>query len=214
MKKLITILTILLLLNCSSTQLVESWKNPDIDTYEPYKVLIVGLTSDEAARQQFEKSLKSELEARGHEAVMSLNVLDNTLKNNKITEDELLAIESQLISDGFDTILFTKIIGVEDREAFLINYNTYDKTYRKFRDDYLMYQDVYYNSNYYDKYKIYHAETSMYCICPTKERELIWKGYININDPRSIKKTVKDYLGLALVVLEEEQLISAKAIKN
>ncbi len=25
----------------------------------------------------------------------------------------------------------------------------------------------------------------MYCICPTKDRELIWKGYINITGPQS-----------------------------
>ena len=42
MKKLLIIMMMLMLPCCSSTQLIESWKNPDIDTYEPYKILIVG----------------------------------------------------------------------------------------------------------------------------------------------------------------------------
>src|SRR5690554_7391732 len=42
----------------------------------------------------------------------------------------------------------------------------------------LIHQDVYYNPEYYEDYKLYHTETNMYCICPTKERELIWKGFI------------------------------------
>ena len=71
-----------------------------------------------------------------------------------------------------------------------------------------MYQDVFYNPEYYKEYTIYHAETSMFCICPTKDRELIWKGYIDITDPTNIEQTVKDYVRLAILVLEEEQLLN------
>ena len=90
------------------------------------------------------------------------------------------------------------------------------KTYREFKDEYLKHQNIFYNSDYYNQYKIYKAETSMYCICPTKDRELIWKGYINITDPQSqsIEKTVNDYIRLTMVVLEEEQLIKPILVKN
>ncbi|MEH6537177.1 MAG: hypothetical protein V7719_12340 [Psychroserpens sp.] len=214
MKKALITLIIALLMSCSSTQLVESWKNPDIDTYEPYKVLVVGLTSDEGAREQFEEKLKYELELRGSEVVMSLDVLDHTPKTDKMTEAELNTLESQLIADGFDTILFTKIVGVEDKIKYRKNDKGFDETYRKFKEEYLMYQDIYFNTDYYEEYTIYKAETSMYCICPTKDRELIWKGYINITDPQSIEKTVNDYVRLAIVVLEEEQLINRIVIKK
>jgi hypothetical protein len=213
MKNILLLVIAFLLFSCSSTQLVESWKNPNIDTYEPYKVLVVGLTSDEAARQQFEEKLKAELELRGAEVVISLTVLDNPNKT-KITETELDALETKLIEDGFDTILLTKIVGIEDKVAYRKNYKNYDETYRRFKDEYLMHQDIFYNYDYYEEFKIYKAETSMYCICPTKDRELIWKGYINITDPRSIEKTVNDYVKLALTVLEEEQLIKANETTN
>ena len=122
MKCSILMMTLLLLISCSSTQLVESWKNQDIEAYEPYKVLIVGLTSHEAARQQFEIKLKNEFKLRGYEAVMSQDVLDNTTKSDKMTEAQLNTLANQLVEDGFVTILLTKIIGVADRVAYCKNY--------------------------------------------------------------------------------------------
>lgn len=207
MKYLASFVFLLLLLNCSSTQLVESWKNPDIDNYEPTKVLIVGLTSDMSARKKFEKQLKKEFEKRDVIAVMSLDILKGDELNERMTEADLNALETQLILDEYDTILLTKIIGVDDRIAYRKDYGGYDETRRRFTEEYLMYQDIFYNPEYYREYTIYHAETSMYCICPTKDRELIWKGYIDITDPTNIEQTVKDYVRLAILVLEEEQLI-------
>tara|TARA_R110000751_G_scaffold138122_2_gene241713 strand:- start:786 stop:1442 length:657 start_codon:yes stop_codon:yes gene_type:complete len=208
MKKSISILLITFLMSCSSTQLVESWKNPDIETYEPYKVLVIGLTSDETARQQFEEKLKSELALRGYEAMVSFDVFDQAPNTDKMTVEDLDALESKLIADGFDTILLTKIVGVENKTPYRRDYKNYDETYRRFKDEYLKYQDISHNPDYYEEFQIYKAETTMYCICPTKDRELIWKGYINITDPRSIEKTVTDYVKLVIVVLEEELLIN------
>ncbi|MFD2915735.1 hypothetical protein [Psychroserpens luteus] len=208
MKKSISILLIAFLMSCSSTQLVESWKNLDIETYEPYKVLVIGLTSDETARQQFEEKLKSELALRGYEAMVSFDVFDKTPNTDKMTVEDLDALESKLIADGFDTILLTKIVGVENKTPYRRDYKNYDETYRRFKDEYLKYQEISHNPDYYEEFQIYKAETTVYCICPTKDRELIWKGYINITDPRSIEKTVTDYVKLVIVVLEEELLIN------
>ncbi|MGH1386743.1 hypothetical protein [Kordia sp.] len=203
-------ISVFLLTGCATTQLVDHWKNPSIDRYEPQKVLIVGLTSNVKAREKFEKKLKEELESRGSEAVTSLTIFDPSLRTEKMTTEEIKAIENKLIEDGFDTILLTKIIGVEDKIQYKQNYHGYDETYRKFSNEYLMYQDIYYNPEYYDSYTIYHSETSMYCICPTKDRELLWKGYIDIVDPTSIEESVNDYVYMAIAVLEREQLIKSK----
>ncbi len=214
MKRLLFILVLLVLtvISCTTTQLIDYWKNPDIERYEPQKVIIVGLTSNMEARQKYEKQLKEELELRGAEAVESLTLFDPSFRTEKMTEEALKTLEDKLIADGFDTILFTKIIGVEDIIAYKKNYHNYDETYRKFSDDYLQYQDIYYNPEYYDQYTIYHSETSLYCICPTKDRELIWKGYIDIVDPTSIDESVDDYVKLTIAVLEEQQLINPRTI--
>jgi len=208
MKHLFIILFSTLLLSCNSIELVENWKNPDIDSYQPYKVLVVGITSNNKARRKFEKQLKNELELRGATAVASIDFFDGSFRTEEMTEEELNTLENDLLKDGFDTILLTKIVGVEDKIAYKRNYDGYDESYIKFKQDYLMHQDIFYNPDYYEEYAIYHAETSMYCICPTKDRELIWKGYIDIVDPESINETIKEYVRLVIVVLEEQQLIN------
>jgi hypothetical protein len=191
---------------------VEHWKNPDIERYEPQKILIVGLTSKKEAREKFENQLKKELEKRGNTSVTSLDFFSSIAQTGKMTEAQLKIMENTLLEQGFDTILLSKIIGVENKIQYKENYNNYEETYRKFVDEYLMYQDIYYNPDYYDAYTVYHSETSMYCICPTKERELLWKGYIDIIDPASIDGSVTDFVYLAIAVMEHEQLIRTEAV--
>ena len=210
MKTIILSFLVFLCASCSTTQLVDTWKNPDIDTYTPTKVLVVGLTANISARQKFESILKEQLELRGSEAITSLEVFKPSIKTEKLTEEELMALENDLIRDGFDTIIFSKVIGVEDKIAYTNNDDIYDETYIKFKDDYLRYQDAFYNLGYYEEYTIYNAETALYCICPTKDRELLWKGYINIVDPQNIEATVNDYIKLLMAALEEEQLLDPK----
>lgn len=207
MKKIIIIALILSVMGCSETQLVDYWKNPEIDSYSPEKVLVIGLTSNAEARALFEIQLKTALEERGIEAERSTTFGVLSIENGKLSEEQLNKLESQLLGEGYDTILMSSVVGVEDKIAYKTNYDGYDETYKRFKEDYLRYQDVFYNPDYYDEYTIYHAETSMYCICPTKERELIWKGYINITDPRQISKTVDQYVNLVIVALDELNLL-------
>ena len=210
MKIIYLFLATTLLMGCTSTDLVGNWKNPDIDVFEPAKILIVGMTANTEARKKFENGLKKEYQSRGVEVVTSLELFDPTFTNVEKTEEELQAIEKQLVDDGFDSILFTKVIGVDTDYRLAQSYKDIDNTYKKFRDEYLSYQDIFYNPKYYEKFNTYHAETSLYCICATKERELIWKGYIDVFDPENVNKTVKDYINLVVFALEEQQLIGLK----
>jgi len=211
MQNLVLIGLVLFSFSCSTSDLVDNWKNPEIDTYHAGKVLIVGMTSNQEARKLFEDQLKAEYQARQIEAVASYRYFENSRKS----EDDLLVLEKQLLADGFDTILFSKIIGSETKERLSKSYRNVDNTYRKFRDDYYTNQDIYYNPAYYEQYPVYHAEASLYCICETKERELIWKGFIDITDPTNIKETVDDYVKLMVFILEEnELLIKKEAVKT
>ena len=59
MKKIAPLL-LLLCLGCSSASLVENWKNPDIVLFDAQKVLIVGMTQNQNARESFEAKLQKE----------------------------------------------------------------------------------------------------------------------------------------------------------
>lgn len=214
MKHFVILLICVFTFSCSTSELVDNWKNPDIDSYSANKVLIIGMTSNLEARLEFETQLQNEYTSRGIESVMSLDYLGAKFTSNTKTEADLKALESSLLDDGFDTILFTKVIGVEDKIVYKENYRKYDNTHKKFSEDYLKYQDAFYNPDYYEEYTVYNTETSMYCICPTKDRELIWKGYIDIIDPQSINETIEDYVSLVVVVLEEQQLVNPLFVED
>lgn len=199
---------------CSSAELVENWKNPDIVLFDADKVLIVGMTNNDKARTDFENALKEEFDDRGVEAMRSLDVFDVHFTDAKRTEKELDAFEESLLDKDFDAILLTKIVGSESRQSFKKTINQLYKSAGGFKDDYQRNQDIYYDDDYYENYPVYHAETSLYCICSGKERSLIWRGSIDIVDPRDIEKTVDDYVKLVVLALEEQDLIFRKDKDN
>ena len=204
------ILIALLFMGCSSAELVDNWKNPDIVIFDANKVLIVGMTSNSKAQKEFETKMKKHFSNRGVEAMRSLDVFDVEFTDSERSEEELDEVEQSLLDKDFDAILFTKILGSENKENFrkeMIDINRY---HDKFKDDYLSHQDIYYDENYYDEYKVYHAETSLYCICVGKERELIWRGIIDITDPSNIKSVIDDYIELVVLAMEEQDLIFHK----
>ena len=208
--KQLALLLMIALMGCSSATLVENWKNPDIVIFDANKVLLVGISSDQEARVSFESELKREFEKRKVEAIRSIDVFDINFTESERTEKELDEFEQQLLDKDFDAILLTKIIGSESRQRLKKSVNELYNSQDGFNEDYRRSQDIYYDDEYYDDYTVYHAETSLYCICFGKERSLIWRGSIDIMDPKDIEKTIDDYIELVIVAMKEQDLIFRK----
>ena len=206
MKKLL-LLSFVLLTGCSSISLVENWKNPDIVLFHANKVLLVGMVQNQNVRLDFEDHLKEEFEHRNVEAWRSLDVFDVSLTDSKKTEKELDAVERSLLDKDFDAILLTKITGSEDKENFIKSISRWEDHQLRFNDDYLEHQGIYYDENYYENFTVYHAETTLYCICEGKERAMIWRGIIDITNPNNIDKAINDYVKLVIEALENQDLI-------
>lgn len=209
MKKLV-LSFIIFLLGCSSVQIVSNWKNPDIVIFDAYKVLVVGMTPNEEGRELFETKMVREFKRSGVEAMRSIDLFDVTFTHSRRTETELDAVEEQLLARDFDAILFTKVLGSENRQSFRKRVSEVESYYGRFRDDYLSHQDIYYDADYYEEFTVYHAETSLYCICVGKERSLIWRSAIDVTDPQNIRRTVDDYVELVVVAMTEQDLIFHK----
>ncbi len=213
MKKL-AILMVLVLSGCSSIQLVENWKSPDIVIFDADKVLVVGMTQNKKARENFETRMTKEFTKRDIEAMRSLDLFDVEFTSSEKSEQEIDAVEDLLVERDFDAILFTKVTGYESKKTFMKKISEVDGIYGRFRDDYLEHQDIYYRDDYYDEFMVYHAETSLYCLCVGKERQLIWRGTIDITDPKDINKTIDDYIKLIVLALKEQDIIFRKEAKN
>ena len=209
MKKALALVA-LLFMGCSSSELVDNWKNPDIIIFDANKVLIVGMTANSKAQEEFETKMKRHFSKRGVEAMRSVDLFDVGFTDSERSEEELDDVEQSLLDKDFDAILFTKILGAENKETFRKEITDIDNFNAKFKDDYISHQDIYYDENYYDEYKVYHVETSLYCICVGKERQLIWRGIIDITDPSNTKKAIDDYIKLVVFAMEEQDLIFHK----
>lgn len=215
MKKIrVSTIIAVMLLACSSAEMVENWKNPDIVLFDANKVLIVGLTQNLEARENYETKLRDRFEQRGVDAMRSIDIFDVEFTSSERSEQELAEVEQQLLDKDFDAILFTKIVGVENVENHRRFLNSIDRYNENFDDDYLRNQNIYYEPDIYEDFTIYHAETSLYCICPGKERELIWRGSIDITDPVDIEKTIDDYIELVIMAMEDQDLIFRKETTN
>lgn len=209
----ILLISVLLLTGCSSTRLVTDWKNPDIVLFDANKVLIIGMTPNQDVRVKFETELQNKFTEYKIESFRSFDLFDVEFTSSEKTEKELSKVEQQLLDKDFDAILLTKILGVEDRQSFRKKIYELNRFMTSFKDDYLSHQTIYYEDDYYKRFKVYQAETSLYCICVGKERELIWQGRIDVTDPVNIEKSVDDYIKLIVVALKEQDIIFRKPLE-
>ena len=214
MKRIIFILP-LFLISCSSISLVSSWKSPDTVIFDANKVLIVGLTHDEEIRNDFESKIFAEFEKRDIESMRSIDMFDIEFTSAEKSENELDEFEQLLLDRDFDAILFTKVLGAENQTTLGQKIDKWvTSLYGTFHDDYLNNQRIYHENENHSEYVVYYLETSLYCICLDKDRELIWRGSFEATDPKKIGKAVEDYVKLVVIALEEQNLIFRQSFEN
>lgn len=203
----ILIILFFVLSGCTSTKLVNEWKSPDAINFEANKVLVIGLAQDLELRRQFEDQLTSKLEKKDVIAVRSVDFFEASFTDEKQSEEELNTIEQQLLDAGFDAILFSKVVGSENKVTLAQAIRNFDTDFGNFRVDYYESQDIFYGKTEYSSYTLYHAETNLYCICPEKERELLWSGNIDVIEASNRDKSVRDYVKTLVSLLEERSLL-------
>ena len=209
MKALLTLSAALALLvsGCSSVRLESSEKDSDIVLFHSNKLLVVGMSSDPASREAFESRLRDAFQARGVETVRSIDLFDVAFIESERSEQELDEFERQLLDRDFDAILLTKVIGSATRATLRKKIREVGESYDRFSEDYLLHQGIYFDRSYYELATDFYTETSLYCICEGKERDLIWRAGILISNPKNIDKVVSDYVGMLLKEMENLQLI-------
>ena len=208
MKTLAIIIGLLLITSCSSTRYVDSWKNNEVDSFQPKKMLVVGMTDNLTARKIFEQELKKELNLRNLNAFVSTDVFGKDFTGSKRSEDEIDNMIKKLSREGFDAVIITAVKGIDDKESYTTGYYTIGYHWRRFGRYYYRFQDVYYTPGYYENYKVYHVETSIYNITTDENKSLVWVGSFKIVNPQRISSTVNDYVEKIIAQLEKERIIT------
>lgn len=209
MKKiLLTLVIAVLATSCATTHLIHQYKDPETGFFESNKVFIIGLEGDFQLREQFEKSLVHAFEEENVRAVKSIDFFEDSFTKEKKTIEELNEIEKTLLNAEFDAILLTKVTGTEKRyytASMLHQFMTSNQTF----------EDYYYGNQYEylrekgkkEDYTVYTVETSLYCICPEKERQLLWRGEIEVTDTDNTKKNIHNFIKTLFKSLRNNDLI-------
>lgn len=196
----------LLLFGCSSSRLVDEYVNSESPNFQTRKVMVVGLTPDSVLQRQFEYSLVKALEAEKVIAVKSVDYFQSTFNENNQSEENLNTLENELLNAGFDAVLFSKITGQESKVTIGQSYRNLKKSFETFSDYYNENKPVYGNPQTED-YPVYNTETSLYCLCPGKEQDLIWRGKIDIVNPPAAASTIRDYVKTLVHRLKKNNLL-------
>lgn len=196
--------------SCSSTKLIDSWKNPDYRLFEPKKILVIGVTPNYEARSAFEFQLIKELNNRKIKALQSAVVFETSFKDSEQTEKDIEVQVGKLLSKNFDTVLVSLVKGVDENQSYGSESSKTDYHLRRFAIYYLAYQEAYFNQDYYSRYKVFNIETSVYNLKKNSNKSLVWRGSFDLVDPNSNTKAIHSYVKKLIKTLEKEKIIPKK----
>lgn len=198
---------LLLLLSCSSTRLIKSWKNPKFENFKPEKILVIGVTPDYEARKAFEFQIITELNARKINALQSAVVFESSFQNSELTEKDIENQVNELLSNGYETILVSLVKAVNDNQSYGSSASKTDYHLQRSIVYFLAYQVDFFNQDYYDSYQVFNIEASLYSLKKDSNIALVWRATFDLIDPESTSKTIKSYTKKLIKALEKEKII-------
>ncbi|RDK89203.1 hypothetical protein [Marinirhabdus gelatinilytica] len=196
----------ILIAGCSPTKLIQQYKNPDAVNFNANKVLIIGVSADKDLRLIYEKRMVEELNKKDVAAVKSIDLFEKSFTNNEKKIEQLNEIEKELFKAGYDAILITKITDRRSKISMTDSYRNFAKKHQSFEEYYYNNQHIYL-SKQLERNQVYTTETSLYCICPEKERELLWRGEIDVVDATKINRNINSIISVLLKNLKANKLL-------
>lgn len=206
LKYLSLIIVLTIIAGCSTTKLVQQYKNPETGVFIANKVLVVGITADKELRRSYEKKMVESLDKYDVVAVKSIDFFEKSFTDHKKSLEQLNEIEKRLLDADFDAILFTSVVGQESRVTLVDSYRNFARSYQTFEDYYYGNQHLYFKEQQ-ERYQVYTTETSLFCICPGKERELLWRGEIEVVDANKVDRNIKSYMTVLFKSFKENNLL-------
>ncbi|MFD1096298.1 hypothetical protein [Salegentibacter chungangensis] len=203
MKRLLPII-FLILVSCSTSRLVESYRNPDIDNPKINKILVIGITPKDKTRKRFEKNLVQEFRKRDIQGVASIDFFDPYFTSSKQSEHDLAELEEKLLDLGFNTVLMSRIKSVQDKVSLGQAFKSFSGNFSR---DYYQNQALYLDEPDNTK-KIYITETALYRLSRNKNKEVIWRARIDLINPKIIDNSINEYIDILISALGTEDLLN------
>ncbi|SDW00726.1 hypothetical protein [Aequorivita viscosa] len=201
------IILFIIISGCSSSKVVEQYVNPETTDFKPQKILVIGLTPDGGLQRQFEYSMVKALEDQNVNAVKSVDLYGEPFEISQDIENNWENFQSDLLKSGFDSVLLSKITGQETRVTIAQSYRNLVRTFETF-DTYYKENRTISESGQLEDYPVLNTESSLYCLCPDRENDLIWRGNIDIVNAPNSQKTIRDYVNTLVRALRKNRFFN------
>jgi hypothetical protein len=187
-----------------------SWKNPKYINFKPSKILVLAICNDIINRKSFEDCFNAEFKERGLTSYSCSKKYNNQFIISIKSVKELKRFDEKLMQDGFDAIFVTSIKGVEKQLDYKKDYYKIYHDWYRFNKYFNYNQDALIFPNYYNNFKYYNLESSLYIVNCKSDKTLVWAGVIKTINPLKLDETIYQHSKLIMKKLEHHQIIPKK----
>jgi hypothetical protein len=183
----LSMLIVLLVTACASTQLTAVWKDPSYQS-RPTKIMVVGVAKNPVNRRLFEDEFVRQLKSRGTDAIASYTVLPDKQQGDQE------AIAKKVAELRADTVLITRLVSKKTVQVYVPGTPYYPPPYYGSWPDYYGYgYRQMYTPGYIaeDEYAV--IETNLY---EAKSDKLIWAASSETGIGDTDQNLIQSYIGV------------------
>ena len=181
-----------------STELTHVWADPQGMDPPIDKMLIVGVTDEEAKRRSFEDQFVAELKKEGITAVSSAEAFGPGRKDSTIIHD-------YVVQNDIDAILVTRLLGVDTQQQYVAGTTYWQPSYYGGFYGYYNYgYSVYTTPGYWNEYTVLRLETIIY----RSDAQMLWAANSETFDPGSESSVISALANAVIMDLDRRNLLA------
>ena len=197
MRKILVVIifTTFLFSGCASSYLQTS-STVDGNKKSYKKILVVAKAKDKLSRIKFEDQVVKDLATSGIKAFTSMEIIRTESFHKEIAENDIEKIRLKLVEDGFDGVIITNLINV-DQYTDVVSGNSgtafVPVRYGRFGRYYGSYPVSYWEQDEVKTGVKYNLESCLYDITVNQKDNLQWIGRFQVKDPRTLVNAIEKY---------------------
>ncbi len=187
LRLIFSVTVIFLVTGCSSSKLINSWKDPELKPAQLKNVFVICVNNNNTKRREWEDAVVNSLKSNGVKAHPSYKDFPKDIPDSSNL--------SSYLGNKFDAVLMVHKVNEEIRKyrtpGFATIYPVVAIHGHFFHSYSRIYREVYVPGRI-EKEKVYQLETSVYE--PSEDGRLIWSAVTETRSPSSTKEFSRDVL--------------------
>jgi hypothetical protein len=183
---------------CSSTTVVDHWRDAEYVGPPLQTLLVIGMSKEAGRRRQFEDAMVQQIDAlEGASALASYQLIPS---EEALEKEQIVAAIAGREIDG---VLITRLVSEDKRKRYVQPHSVGPTGHGYYGHYYRSYNAVY-SPGYLTEDTIVTLETNLYA---TDTEKLVWSGTTESFDPESATQIIDELAKLVVERLTKEKLI-------